>query len=214
MVETDGARQKKGYWSKPNNYIRLFTLLAVLTYTGVQIYQTHLISGNNVVSERAFIAVAMGQIQVVNAMNPRAVNFPAFLINSGNTPTKRLRVTFRCVPSATELPEPWSLFNQNAEKVEHYPAFVGAHGTSPTGCSFSWDQIQQIVDKKLFGYLMADVSYFDRLDPTIPHRTEMDLFISQAVIISPTATNPNYGFEALWEARGQHNCADEECPAE
>jgi hypothetical protein len=48
---------EKNYWRNPSNYVALATLLAVLTYTGFQIWQTYLIRSNNIVSQRAFLFV-------------------------------------------------------------------------------------------------------------------------------------------------------------
>jgi hypothetical protein len=218
-----------------HQYYRYATPIAVAALivsclaAGFSWYQAHLIGQaneltrqNSIISQRASVALGIGQIQIVRQSEPKAVNISAFLINNGNTPTKHLQFIYRCVPSADELPEPWSLFRQTKEQFEHLPVFIGAHGTVPTGCSFPWDQIQQIANKKLFGYVMADIIYFDRLDPGERHRTQMALFMSEVNIIVPkkikmpngdeVIADPNYGFEAAFEGRGQHNCADEECP--
>lgn len=221
-------------------YYRFATPIAVLAFVvscfsaGFTWWQATLIGEsneiarkNNVISQRAFVGITLGQIQLARATDPLGVNFPAFLTNSGNTPTKNLNFTFRCVPSAEELPEPWSLFGQNKEKVDHYPTFITGHGSIPTGCSFPWDQVQQMASKKMFGYLMAGVTYFDRLDAGTQHKTQMALFMSQIAIKAPVkqtlnvsgspqevTLNPNYEVETLFEARGKHNCADEECPGD
>ena len=49
MVEPEQAHTEKGYWKKPENYVALTTLLLLFTYTGAQLWQTHLISSNNIV---------------------------------------------------------------------------------------------------------------------------------------------------------------------
>jgi hypothetical protein len=43
MTNPEPGQQQKGYWRRPNNYIRILTLIFVAGYTGVQIWQTCLI---------------------------------------------------------------------------------------------------------------------------------------------------------------------------
>ena len=52
------------------------------------------------------------------------------------------------------------------------------------GCGFPFDQVKQIANEKLFGFIMADVTYRDRLDEKIPHRTQFALKLTQTTIIT------------------------------
>jgi hypothetical protein len=196
MVETSTANQEHGYWKKPENYVALATLLAVLTYTGVQIWQTNIISSNNVVSQRAFVSFIPSPQPVITGppVAPTGVNFPANLINSGNTPTKNLSFLYKCAPSGEELQEPWSILYQGKDVPEHLPQFIGGHGLIPIVCFFNWQQIEAMAGGKLFGYLMLDARYFDRLDDKASHVTQATFLLSQVFSqvqkeSSPT-TNP------------------------
>ena len=63
----------------------------------------------------------------------------------------------------------------------------------------------------LFGYLLVETSYHDRIDPSILHKTQMALGLAKVTIDeSHTPVTINY----LLSAVGQHNCADEECPGD
>jgi predicted negative regulator of RcsB-dependent stress response len=85
VIEPNQTQDAKSYWKQPENYVSLFTLLAVLTYTGMQIWQTWLIRQNNVVSQRAFVYV--DKPQVILSKNPannmtKTVVFITPLVNS------------------------------------------------------------------------------------------------------------------------------------
>jgi hypothetical protein len=230
MVETSSTNQEKGYWKKPENYIALATLLAVLTYTGVQIWQTNIISTNNVVSQRAFVSFIPSPQPTITGPStaPTGVNFLANLINSGNTPTKNLSFLYKCAPSGEELQEPWSILYQGKELPEHLPQFIGGHGLIPIVCFFNWEQVEAMAAGKLFGYLMLDAQYSDRLDDKTRHVTQAALLLSQvftqvqkenAPAANPPSVNPGTSvaftptmIQLALTNKGKHNCADEECP--
>jgi hypothetical protein len=208
MIENGQTQQKKGYWQKPNNWIRLLTLLAVLTYTGIQAYQTRLIYNNNIVSQRAFIYI--GQTIPVTMIDPKDKTIKSLgvlfsLVNSGNTPTKDLTVFSRCAPSAEDLPEPWVLLYQGIPG--RVPAVIGPHATGTSLCGFTADQIKQIGGKTMYGYLLGDITYYDRLDWSSMHRTQF----SFKIVDLPLDTNGNVA-GLRTDNVGRHNCVDEECP--
>ena len=221
MEQPENIQPKKGYWQKPNNWIRIFTLLAVLTYTAVQIQQTVLISSNNIVSQRAFVSVAFsGQFVSVNmAGTPTSLNLLASLTNSGNTATKDMKLLVRCVPSSEELQEPWVLIHQGLQPSV-VPIVIGPHASSTTACSFPMSDIYGMQNGDTFGYLLVDVSYLDRLDNT-QHITQFDNELQQVHVLpaplsvgtetgNPSTPNIQYVLIPV----GKHNCADEECPAD
>jgi len=208
MVERGQIQQEKKYWQKPNNWIRLLTLLAVLTYTGIQAYQTSLIYKNNIVSQRAFVYI--GQSMPVTMIDPkdktiRSLGVLFSLINSGNTPTKNLTVFTRCVPSAEDVPEPWVLLYRGTP--EWVPGVIGPHATVTSLCGFTSGQMKQISEKILYRYLLGDITYYDRLDWGPAHRTQF----SFKIVDLPLDTSGNVTGMRTDNA-GRHNCADDECP--
>jgi hypothetical protein len=219
MQQNDGKPRNERYFQKPENWISFLTLIAVAIYTGVQIYQTSLIYKNYVVSERASVSVSTQP--GITSGNPATNTITGYIFiidiaNSGNTATKDLKVFTKCAPSPEDLKEPWSVLYQGPE-LEHFPQFVGAHAILKTSCGFSIDQLQDMASHKLFGYIMVDISYYDRLNDDTMHRTQATFKISQVAIQlgSPGQVGQSGGLpiriDMALETRGQHNCADEEC---
>src|ERR1700687_541395 len=114
MTETGQTQSEKGYWQKQENYVALVTLVAVLTYTGVQIWQTSLIRQNNVVSQRAFVSPQL--LGLYPGFNPEklpAMGVFVTLDNNGATPTLDLISKIVCEPSVTKAIEPWDYIKQH-----------------------------------------------------------------------------------------------------
>jgi hypothetical protein len=209
MVESGDTQQKKGYWQKRNNWIRLLTLLAVLTYTGIQAYQTHLIYKNNIVSQRAFVYIDMVKSTPYNFIDPKdktvnGLGVLFHLVHSWNTPTKNLITYTRCAPSVEDLPEPWVLLYRGT--TESVPGVIGPHATITSLCGFTPSEMKQISDKTMYGYLLGDISYHDQLDWSSEHRTQF----SFKIVDLPLDTNGNVAGMRTGNV-GRHNCADEEC---
>jgi hypothetical protein len=170
---------------------------------------------NNVVSQRAFVNISYAGIYLSpTPVEPKAANFFFNITNSGNTATKELKVVGKCAPSAEDMQEPWALLYQQPTSPTE-PGFIGPHQPITNGCSFSFEQIRAMSDGKLFGYIMFDIGYRDRLDDRIQHKTQMTMFLQQVAITQQTP-NPQQptvnSVTFLGVNRGKHNCADEECP--
>lgn len=223
-IDSKWDEHKKNKWPKR-------MALAAIAYTFftffimlVTAYQVSLIRSNNIVSQRAFIsfnhqpAVANG-----DPANPAQIIFGGDLVNSGNTPTKNLTSFINCAKSDTELQEPWTIRLQGGPDQKPIPQFIGPHASVPVACGIPFDEIEQAANGKLFEYVIIDVSYRDRLDDSVPHKTEITLFLSQVHIQQqenfgiqpgghPVISNGPVQIQTLLVARGNHNCADEECP--
>jgi len=216
MQENNGYARKERYFQKPENWVSVLTLIAVAIYTAIQIYQTSLFYRNNIVSERASISVSAApgptNIDSTNNNTITGITFAISLTNSGNTATKNLKFFIKCAVAAEDLKEPWSILYQGTEP-EHFPQFIGAHASTKSLCGFSINQLQDMASHKLFGYIMADISYYDRLDDSIIHKTQATFKISQITIqlVLPGQPGQQNRIEVQLENRGQHNCADEEC---
>src|SRR5207248_672047 len=104
------GEKKKNYWQRPNNYVRILTLLFIIGYTGIQGWQTYLMRANNIVSQRAFVfATGWGNALIVSTPNEHALRIPFLLSNTGSTATKNLRFYFRCIQQVTEATDPFHL---------------------------------------------------------------------------------------------------------
>lgn len=184
----------------------LFTLAAVLVYTGVQIYQTILIHSNNITSQRAFVYVSgFSPLLGTNKDGGRLVRLFLLATNGGNTPTMDLHFFFRCAPSVESLPEPWVLLYR--EKVEFVPQVIGPKATVNGACDFTTQQLTDMTAGKLHGYILGEIFYRDLLDTSTKHKTQY----AQEYNVSYTA-NPESLFSYL-SSIGKHNCTDEDCPA-
>jgi hypothetical protein len=178
-------------------------------FTGWQAYL-------NYVGQRAFVFPILAQVYVSNdtANNPIGVNYVYFLTNGGNTATKDLKVFIKCTPAAEDLLEPWTILYQG-QKADQQPAFIAPHASEQTGCSFTIDQIRDIFSGKLHGYVMIDISYYDRVSFfKVLRKTQYARRLIQVSLQIPSAVTPltPVAFNALLQNRGKHNCADEECP--
>ncbi len=213
--------------------------IAAIAYTFITLiilivsaYQTYLIRSNNVVSQRAFVSVAFKAGTLAYAATPKKltlgsisdsvsegaagiaiVNFIAELTNSGNTGTKNLTFFLKCATSVERLQEPWSILYQGVSNPLKTPQFIGPHSSSQLICGYSGEQIRAISKGTLFGYIMLDATYQDRLIDEW-HKTHSTVTIAQAEFVPAIEPSGTRGFavNAVLATYGNNNCADEECP--
>ena len=143
-----------------------------------------------------------------------SVSFISDITNSGNTGTKGLGFFMKCAQSYEDLKEPWSILYQGKLTPEKTPQFIGPHATVQATCGFSIDQVKAMAAGKLFGYLMMDATYQDRLVDEW-HKTQMTMKIAQIRLVEgmgPSGLGLNQ-VEVILTTYGSHNCADEECPS-
>lgn len=168
---------------------------------------------NYIASQRAFVFASVSETSWVSmkpgSSEPNAYNLLIIITNSGNTPTTNLTLVASCAPSAQDLDEPWNLFSHGTTKMERVPLLIGPRSSQTAGCSFPFDQIKQMVERKLFGFVMAEMLYYDRIDSSVQHKTRLSLKLSQ-IHIDHQPTPPKVS--VLFSPHGKFNCADEECP--
>lgn len=187
--------------------------IAAAIAAGAASWQAYLTRENNIASQRAFVSVSItGEFLSVekDRRTPKAINYVIAVANSGNTATKALDLLVRCAPAAEDLREPWSIIRQGQLPKDKVPIFVGPHATQQSGCSFPYEQITEMAGGKLFGYVLVDASYVDRLDGS-RRKTQMAVKLAQFDIrtdVSPPVVTQ------LLQPVGKHNCADDECPAD
>lgn len=92
--------------------------------------------------------------------------------------------------------------------VEHWPMVLAPHQATTTLCTFTADDFIQVKAKKLHTYVLVDITYNDRLDDSVMHKTEAEWELSLPLIDD----NATHWGGAQWTNVGKHNCADEECP--
>lgn len=210
--EQDGPQNSQRNWlDHAAVWAAVVAAIGAAFAAGGSAYQAYLTRANNVVSQRAFVSVVSLQYALAVATEDRStkvVGMQLAITNSGNTPTKDLSVLIRCVPSVEKFDEPWSLLHSTP--TEHIPNFIGPHATLLLTCAFTAAELEQSMNGKLHPYLLADIQYRDRLDPTALHRTQ---FATELIDITVDAAKGAWG-GATPVPRGRHNCADEECPAD
>jgi hypothetical protein len=240
------ANNPRAEYTHEHRYYRFGLPIAVLALivsgvaAGFTWYQAYLVGEgnelarkNNIVSQRAFVYFSPNTQPGITGetIAPTRVNFFGTLSNSGNTPTKDLTFFFKCAPSGEDLKEPWSIFRQGKDQPERGPQFIGGHASVPVGCGFSWEQMLEMQAGRLFGYLMVEAVYWDRLDVKTKHMTQATFMLTQVFVqpekiemIPAPANLPNFPplkrtispllIQMAIINRGAHNCADEECPAD
>jgi hypothetical protein len=212
--ETEQPKPKQESRHRLDYYLVYATIAAAVAATlaaGMTGWQAYLTRQYNVLSQRAAVSISLQAEYLsveADGATPKAVNFLFLLANSGNTATHSLSLLVKCLPSAEDLQEPWSLLRQGPTPFGgNVPTFIGAHGSETSGCSFPFNQIIQMRDEKLFGYILVDISYFDRLERNVLHRSQKALKLWQVTV--KTNVKPPAVEQVL--VLGKHNCADEEC---
>jgi hypothetical protein len=225
-------REKQNKWPKR-------TAIAAIVYTVVTFlimliygWQNYLIRSNNVVSQRAFISFGFRPGASVDAATPKtftlndiqdalthgappsALSFVVDITNGGNTGTKNLTFLLKCVPSSQDMNDPWPLLYEGKNNPIKVPQFIGPHTTLQSGCAFPMQQVSAMQAGILFGYVMIDATYQDRLTDDW-HRTEATGRVQQITMIPGVGSGGSMGVNvtAILVTYGNHNCADEECPA-
>jgi hypothetical protein len=97
------------------------------------------------------------------------------------------------------------LLHQEAE--EHTPQVIAPRSSVPVLCSFKRSEAADMLDGKLFGYLMGDIRYRDIFDPINRHVTQFSLLVT----VNKITENP-FAVDSQLSPVGKHICADEDCP--
>ena len=169
----------------------------------------------NKLAQRAFVFPTVTQIALSPIfISPEAVNFSFSLANNGNAATKNLAFVIKCAVSVEDVDDPWISLVQSRGKFVHEPAVIGPKGAIPIGCSFPIGQVQDMVAKKLFGFILIDITYEDGINAGVKRKTQSALRLSDITYQPSKIEGPSQTlavFSALAQNRGKHNCADDEC---
>jgi hypothetical protein len=186
-------------------------VLAAATFTVAGLSYKQLLDARRsfAVAQRAFIYLSGNSYQTVfvahTTPQQKAAAFYAILTNAGNTATRDYTIVLRCSPSIEALPEPFNLLF--SEEIKRVPSLVGPRATSAGYCEFTADQLLQMRDGKLHGYIMGEARYHDRLEDD-EHVTQFCQELTN-VNIDDTQTHLS---AISFVPVGKHNCADDECP--
>jgi hypothetical protein len=213
---------KKSYFSKPENWVHLGTLIAVGIYTGVSaliwctnnqqlgaiVEANRISSASFIAAQRAYMAYD-GVNYAHNEISPGIFEYSVSpkIGNSGNTPTKDLTIKVNCWLDPKTEDEPFSDFA--SQKIEHLPGFYGPKAVlQAIACNYTLDQAKAIMNKMLHSYMAADIRYWDFVDPKAPEHVSQ--FVLEFMITH--VDEKGGGLVGGVAQRGHHNCADQACP--
>jgi hypothetical protein len=235
-VEPNAAADKAN--PHENRYYRVATPIAVLALVvscgaaGFTWWQAYLARQNNIVSQRAFVHISDFKVDIIRTPDGTySLRIATPFVNSGNTATKDFAFYIRCAPAVIDAPEPCVMLNPEITKIRQ---LLAPHQTQPALCSFPMTHIRQTKDGNAHAYVLGDITYRDRLDSSMLHRTQFSFELVDINIIDPPAqvaqTAPNAASApaatpstpnaiapivfVYFQPRGQHNCADEDCPTQ
>jgi hypothetical protein len=197
----------KKWWQEPTHLLQTGTLLFVgaytlLTYCSWQTSQETLIE-----SQRAFVIFHTGHV------TPNG-NGPSFDItfkigNDGNTATGGLRIILNCIRQGLPAEEPFDFLKWNDRETfrDIIPpkSEIDIAPNVRANCHFSFDEVGSIRDGILHAYLLGEARYADIITRK-PRVTEFAKELTAEIGAIPG----NAIISAI--SRGQHNCADEDCP--
>jgi hypothetical protein len=180
---------------------------AIYTYKQANIAERALVSG-----QRAFVyldKIEAKWLDTKTADPGMVVNVTFQIENSGNTPSRDLRIVAGCYPLGPEIPrEPFSVFRWDDKRAAHL--FIGAHQILDfPGCRLPEREIDPFQSNPFIQgrCLMGEIRYFDTVsDPPIERITQ---FSYQLVFHSFSAKASQLDYETLLV--GNHNCSEDDC---
>lgn len=213
MQETEA--KNANHWRDPNTYLRLLILLIMGVFAAAVIPEIRTIEKNAIANSRAFVLILNApQVSLVRTENDPTtwyIQVVPHIVNTGSTPTADLKVLVRCIPANYALPDPWAFLHQGDEKST--PQVIGPRADINVPCAFGGDDIEQMSLERAFGYVLGDISYHDRIDNTVLHRTEFEWAIDNKTLkIGRDADRNVVAVLVTGQNVGAHNCIDDECP--
>jgi hypothetical protein len=217
---TQTAPQSERFWDlKASHWVEVF-LTGVLIWVGCLQYrvytrQANIMDAQTVISvsgQRAFVyldKIEAKWLDTKTAKPGMVVNVTFKIENSGNTPSRDLRMVAGCYPLGPVIPrEPFEAFHWDDKQAAHL--FIGAHQILDfPGCKLSESEIDPMQSSPFIQgrYLMGEIRYFDTVsDPPVERVAQ---FSYQLVFHSFNAKSLQLDYETLLV--GNHNCGDDEC---
>ena len=219
----DGERPRRGYFSKPKNWISLLTLIAVSIYTVITaalwcnsnrqlaaIVQSNRISQTSFVSAQRAYMYYDGVNYAKTEISPGVFTFSISpkISNSGNTPTKDLTIKVNCW---LDQQQKQNLDEFRTQNIDRQNGFYGPRAIlQAIECDYTLDQAKAILNKTLHSYAVADIRYKDFVDPNPNAPEHVTQFLLEFMISHLDETGG--GLTGGTAQRGKHNRADENCP--
>jgi hypothetical protein len=218
--------QKKGYFQKPENWIALGTLVAVVIYTGITALMwcvsnrqlAQVIESNKVqrLSQRAFVyldkvvwrtvekdttpRVIAGGVQQVT----KVVEIAIVLTNNGNT-AAAITVDQTCPGSENPVPEPFTLFTWDDTMA--IQQIIGPKQTIEIAlcAELTDDDVARNAPGFILQYIVGEIRYHDLVEPNNNRFTQ---FAMQLRFFNEDLADLHGRAVAI----GKHNCTEQNCP--
>jgi hypothetical protein len=184
-------------------FLAFFTFLVTLLSS----YQFRESGNTFKTSQRAFVYVSgFGILPATDRQHgTKLARLIINIVNAGNTPTANLHQFFRCAVSSDSLQEPFALYQP---KGDNSALVIGPKGTATAVCDFTMDQLSEMANGKLHGYVLGEIAYKDIIDEKgTLHRTQLSQEVSEPFSLD----DPSKVLFNL-SSVGKHNCTDDECP--
>jgi hypothetical protein len=199
----------KAYFA--NNGLAICALIvsgatAVYAYKQTSIAEKALIAG-----QRAFVyldKIEARWVDTKTAEPGKVINITFFIGNSGNTPTRDLRMVGGCYPLGPELPrEPFSDFKWDEKRIVHL--VIAPHQIlAYPACKLTEREIDPLQSSPFIQrYFMGEIRYFDIVSD--PAEERVTQFVHELAIHDFNSKTEQLNYETL--LAGLHNCSDGEC---
>lgn len=208
IQKNDTPSHKHCWWYNPIErftfFVAIFTFFLVVVGAVVGTLQYCTLQKTDQTSrlrDRAFVYFATPTYRLYPNKNPSVWAIEINLVNAGAMPARSFSIRYKCIVSKQAIDDPFSLKNLPAAetgKVIGPKQFVSFLAHQSIQGQFS--QVQDIIDKKLFVYVIARLEYLDGFDFEKVRVTEM----SRQLHLDAAG---GYSFHLA----GPHNCTDDDC---
>jgi hypothetical protein len=208
--------EQKGRWHKILSFfgrhsLAVFAVIAsgaaaVYTYKQADIAEKALVIG-----QRAFVyldRIEAKWVDTKTAIPGKVINVTFFIGNSGNTPTRDLRMVAGCYSLGPELPrEPFSAFKWDEKRIAHL--VIAPHQVlAYPACKLTEREIDPLQSSPFIQrYFMGEILYFDIVSK--PAEERVTQFVQELAIHDFDSKIERLNYETL--LAGLHNCSDDEC---
>jgi hypothetical protein len=183
-------------------------LAVIAAFTAWILYETDQTSR---ASNRAFVYLDRIEAKWVETktIDGKVINVTFFIGNSGNTPTKDLRLVGGCYTIGPQLPrEPFSAFKWDEQRIAHL--VIAPHQIlAYPACKWTEREIDPMKSSPFNQrYFMGEIRYFDAVSGD--HSEErITQFVQELAIHDFNSKSDLLNYETL--LAGLHNCSDNEC---
>ena len=150
----------------------------------------------------------------MNVTRGQNYNDFAFRIgNDGNTTPNKMRTIVDCFKKDSDIKEPFDLLLW--DEANAFKEIIPPKSTSDIAplniishCRVPFDDFTRVVQNSEHIYFVGEIRYLDGVDKVHERVTEF----AKELALDTQTLDPGYGSRAAVYNRGQHNCADDDCP--